>query len=195
MKQISSIILAAGFSTRMYTDKALLKINNTPAIDLIIRKLLPFSKQIFITTGSNHQQICDLLHNLKPVQIIHNPSPQNGMFSSLKLAIQPVVTAYALIHLIDHPFIEPQTYRNLIDSLDDHHRVFKPVICQSARSGHPILISQAVMQLIRQAPQRDNLRNILHSLPEAYIKQIPVTDLHILDNINTPEQFKKFASH
>jgi len=192
--QITSIILAAGYSTRMGTDKAMLKVNNSHLIDIIINKLLPFSNQIIIVTGKNHQNICDHVKNDPNLHIVHNPNPENGMFSSLKLAIKHIHTYFALIHLIDHPFIKPETYRKLIDSLDNQHLVFKPVISGSGRSGHPVLISKAVIKKVIQAPLNDNLRNILHSLPQKTVKRISIDDQHILDNINTKENLDKIRA-
>lgn len=194
MQQVTSIILAAGFSSRMGMDKALIKINNMPAVDMIIKKLLPFSQKIIITTGINHKSIKKHLLCSKNVQIVHNQAPERGMFSSLKLAMQHFNTPFALIHLIDHPFILPHTYQKLIDALDHQHLVFKPAIASVKRSGHPILISAKVAKLILQASPAENLRDIFHSLPFKSIKLVPVTDQHVLDNINTKEELNKILT-
>ena len=188
---ISSIILAAGYSSRMGSDKALLKIKGQSVLDIIIQKILPFSQNIIIVTGSNHQLI-QALPFVHSVQIVHNPHPERGMFSSLQAAVNSTIsTSHALIHLIDQPFIQPETYKILISALDDQHLVFMPNIAAQKRSGHPIIIAPQVIDLIKNAPIDDNLRNIIRNIPPAMIKRIPVTDLNVLDNINDPTQLKE----
>lgn len=194
MQQVTSIILAAGFSSRMGIDKALIKINDMTVVDMIIKKLLPYSEKIIVTTGINHNSLKKHLLCSKNVQLVHNHSPERGMFSSLKLAMQFFNTPFALIHLIDQPFILPNTYQNLISALDDQHLVFKPAFASAKRSGHPILISAEVAKLIKQASPEDNLRNIFHSLPFESIKLVPVTDQHVLDNINTKKELNKILT-
>lgn len=187
---LTSIILAAGNSSRMGTDKALLQINGIAVVDMIIDKLQDFSSKIIIVTGENHQNLQDHLLT-QNVEFVNNSQPDLGMFSSLKLAIKAdALSAYYLIHLIDQPFIAPDTYQALVSAIDEHHQLFLPVLISQNRTGHPLIISPQVGGRILNAANSDNLSIIIKSLPESIIKRIPVDDPNILDNINTPQQLQ-----
>ena len=185
---LTSIILAAGNSTRMGTDKALLQIEGIAVVDIIIGKLQEFSSKIIIVTGENHQNLQEHLFT-QNVEFVNNSQPELGMFSSLKLALKAdALSTYYLIHLIDQPFIALDTYQILVSAIDDHHQLFLPVLTSQNRTGHPLIISPQVGGRILNASVSDNLSIIIKSLPESIIKRIPVDDPNILDNINTPQQ-------
>jgi len=187
---ITSIILAAGNSTRMGTDKALLQIEGIAVVDMIVGKLQEFSSKIIIVTGENHQNLEEHLFT-QNVEFVNNPQPELGMFSSLKLALKAdALSTYYLIHMIDQPFIALDTYQTLISAIDDQHQLFLPVLMSQNRTGHPLIISPQVGGRILNASVSDNLSIIIKSLPESIIKRIPVDDHNILDNINTPQELK-----
>ena len=187
---LTSIILAAGNSTRMGTDKALLQIEGIAVVDIIIGKLQEFSSKIIIVTGENHQNLQEHLFT-QNVEFVNNSQPELGMFSSLKLALKAdALSTNYLIHLIDQPFIALDTYQILVSAIDDHHQLFLPVLTSQNRTGHPLIVSPQVGGRILKADVSENLRTIIQSLPENIIKRIPVNDPNILDNINTPEQLK-----
>ena len=187
---LTSIILAAGNSTRMGIDKALLQIEGIAVVDMIVGKLQEFSSKIIIVTGANHQNLQEHLLT-QNVEFVNNPQPELGMFSSLKLALKAdALSTYYLIHLIDQPFIALDTYQTLVSAIDDHHQLFLPVLMSQNRSGHPLIISPQVGGRILNASVNDNLSIIIKSLPESIIKRIPVDDPNILDNINTPQELK-----
>ncbi|MDP8211447.1 MAG: nucleotidyltransferase family protein [Candidatus Stygibacter australis] len=187
---LTSIILAAGNSTRMGTDKALLQIEGIAVVDIIIGKLQEFSSKIIIVTGENHQNLQEHLFT-QNVEFVNNSQPELGMFSSLKLALKAdALSTNYLIHLIDQPFIALDTYQILVSAIDDHHQLFLPVLTSQNRTGHPLIISPQVGGRILNASVSDNLSIIIKSLPESIIKRIPVDDPNILDNINTPQELK-----
>jgi len=189
--QLTSVILAAGYSSRMGSDKAFLKINDKTVLNTIIDKLLPVSQNIVIVSGNNNKILQDSMAQ-HCLSFIHNTHPEQGMFYSLKLiAMQNLPGTHFLIHLIDQPFIKYSTYRKLAFAIDNQHLVFMPNIEAQKRSGHPIIITKSVLKMIKIAPLNSNLKQVIKSLPAEALLRVPVDDMNILDNINTPEQFAK----
>lgn len=189
--QLTSIILAAGYSSRMGADKALLKVDGKTVLENIIDKLIPVSENISIIRAKESENIPDYIAYQR-IRLIYNPFPERGMFYSLKLfAMNNPPGKYFLIHLIDQPFIKYSTYRKLANSIDSQHQVFIPNIESEKRSGHPIIITKTVMNMIKKAPYDSNLKLVIKSLPADAVVRIPVDDMNILDNINTPAQFKE----
>lgn len=197
MKNIDSIILAAGQSTRMGTDKALLNLKNEKVISLIIRKLSTFSDNLIIVLGENYQNVktyvkTDIKTNI-PVKFIFNDKHHLGMFSSLKKGIRHLKEEKPLlIQLVDQPFLSLKTYDKIIENLlINKYHFFKPYlkINKKKRGGHPIIATPKGIKLIRQANLKSNLREVMKN---SRIKYIKVDNEAILQNINTPKKFKKY---
>lgn len=187
---IAALILAAGISSRMGSDKALLEVNGEPALKHINNKITPFSENILAVAGANY---AGLKIKLADVNIILNKNWQNGMFSSLQTGITalPENVSWLMVHLVDHPFILSATYKKLIDSLSSNLLVVKPRLISNMRSGHPIFISSQLFPFILKQSPDANLRRMVHTLPKENIKWINVNDSSITDNLNTFEQFDK----
>jgi molybdenum cofactor cytidylyltransferase len=184
--QLASIILSAGRSRRMGEDKALLSINGISALQTIINAITPFAEQIIVVAGKNYPQLKD------DYPAIYNENWQKGMFSSLQKGLSAVSEdKWIMLHLIDHPFILPATYQKLVNAINDDYLVIKPFLTTENRSGHPILISPELRNILLKSPQDTNLKEVMHSLPLNKIKFLPVNDKGIIDNLNTQPQFQQ----
>ena len=184
--QLASIILTAGRSQRMGEDKALLSINGISALQTIINSITPFAEQIIVVAGKNFPLLKD------DYPAIYNENWQKGMFSSLQKGLTAVPDKmWILLHLIDHPFIFPKTYQQLINAIDDEYLVIKPFLRKENRSGHPIIISPELRKILLNASPETNLKAVLHNLPLQKIKQVPVSDKGIIDNLNAQDQFQQ----
>ncbi len=123
---ICGVILAAGFSTRMGRDKALLPwppvAEGTPVANTFlgatIDLLQAFTDLVIVVAGKNETV-------LEPVAYAHgafiavNREPERGQFSSLQTGLQEVLNRgrdAALVALIDHPPVLPITVRKLLDA-------------------------------------------------------------------------------
>jgi len=58
---METIILAAGQSSRMGSNKALLEINGKIIIDIILAKLVPISRSVYLILGENYNQVKEYL--------------------------------------------------------------------------------------------------------------------------------------
>ena len=116
---ICGVVLAAGFSTRMGRDKALLPwppvAEGTPVANTFlgatIDLLQAYTDLVIVVAGKNEAI-------LEPVVYAHgafvavNREPERGQFSSLQTGLQEVLNRgrdAALIALIDHPPVLPIT--------------------------------------------------------------------------------------
>lgn len=139
MKNICVVVLAAGSSNRLGSNKLLLKIDNTTVIE---RSIIPFydiADNIFIVTGFEKERLNHILEN-KPVQTIFNPFYREGMSTSLKAAV-PFVDKYegVFIQLGDRPFIDKAFVKEMIDVFFNRNaKIIVPVY--KGQKGHPVLI-------------------------------------------------------
>ena len=197
IEKVISVILAAGLSTRMGEDKALIKIHGKPTILSIINKLEFFTEKFVIIVSNNEEQISSLIENhLQNIsyQILKNNHPGKGMFSSIQIATRSIKenNLKVLIHPIDVPVIRAETYQQLFNSTQKKYKVWKPSIYISGKkkSGHPIIVAPEIMEKIYTEPEDSNLKLILQRYYDQ-TQYILVNDPGILHNINTKQELHK----
>jgi Uncharacterized MobA-related protein len=119
----AAIILAAGFSSRMGSDKALLDLNGKPVLERIVSSYQAVGiGQIVVVSGQNHAALVQLC---LPVELVRNPAPENGMFSSIQTgvaALGPATDAF-FVQPVDIPLVSPATLTGLLAALQQNPAV------------------------------------------------------------------------
>lgn len=184
----AALILAAGFSERMGSPKALLMWNHsTTFLEKIIREYLNAGCEPVICIVN--QQVlpsCKSMQAIPGVKIILNRHPERGRMHSVKLGLEYAVKRpYCFVQNVDNPFIREQVIRTLL-AFAGPGSWCSPVYQQT--SGHPVLLPKKIMeQIIQRSGDNTTLREILRSFPE---KAVPINDDSVLRNINTPEDYR-----
>jgi len=113
------IILAAGASTRMSQRKQLLTYKNKTLINTIasLAEKLPLAESVCVT-GYLHKELQEALKG-HSISLIPNPNYQNGMLSSLQVAVRKIIEDQScdaiLIMLSDQPLITEYHYSSLLN--------------------------------------------------------------------------------
>src|SRR5579884_289616 len=98
-ESICGVILAAGASTRMGRDKALLPWPPASGPQLgapetflsaAIHSLAPFSDMVIVVAGANEPNLLPIIY-ANAAFLVRNPDPDRGQFSSLQLGLQEVL--------------------------------------------------------------------------------------------------------
>jgi len=193
MKKINSIILAAGKSSRMGFDKALVLIKKKPNIINIASALESISDKVVAVTSDNYQKVVDVINdgNCPKTVVVKNYKAEFGMFSSIKAGISAIFDEdiYVFIQPVDTFGVPLAVHKKLIENLDDEHLFFKPYYefeDGRKRGGHPIIVSPKGIQMIKEADITSNLRKIMKN-----VKYIKTDRIEILNNINTPMDLKR----
>ncbi len=190
----SAIILAGGNSKRMNFPKPWLTFSeNKTFLEHIIDtyKILGCNK---IITVINSKFCIEWMYELNKIKtksiVIQNHNPEKGRIYSLKLALKHLKQVnYAFIHNVDNPSVKRSTLLKLIKSRPkDGYSV--PVY--KNKSGHPIYITKNIIEKIKTYSNESTLREILSSEKRT---SIHVEDKHVLLNINTTEDYKKFTEN
>jgi len=182
----AAIILAAGFSSRMGSDKALLDLGGKPVIERIVSNYQSAGvRRIMVVTGQNHEQVRQL--NLK-VELVRNPVPEEGMFSSVKAGVA-TLNGYCepfFIHPVDTPLVSQQTLYLLFQALEQQIENDAVIPCYAGKRGHPPLVHQRLSGAILAYSGTNGLRGLLANCPVA---ELPVNDQGVLLGMNTPQQY------
>jgi CTP:molybdopterin cytidylyltransferase MocA len=172
----AGVILAAGASSRMGREKALLPWRDSTFLSATIRALQPATELVIVVAGANAV-------NLQPIAdanaafLTVNPDPQQGQFSSLQTGLREVLNRgrdAAVLTLVDRPPAEIETIQQLKAAFlaaDDQTWAVVPEY--AGKHGHPIVIGREMIEIFLRAPVHSSAREIEHLRPGAAISGTP----------------------
>jgi len=188
IKSASTLILAAGESSRMGVPKPFLKFDKQHLfIDKIINEYLDFGcNEIVVVTNKNLEK--DYFSKDK-VKIVINEHLEYGRFYSVKIGVKELSNEFCFIQNIDNPFV-CQDILNLLFIEKNNADYLVPEF--EHIGGHPVLIGKNIIDGLKIELNNDlNFRDFLKSFD---CKRIECYDKNILININTPEDYKEYFS-
>ena len=202
MPKIFGSILAAGYSSRMGDFKPLVRYDQKPFIEHIIKKLAAVCDEILIVTGFNRYVLEDnvkAIYNgrpiLKKIDLIHNEKFARGMFSSVQVGLNELFPKmqkddHVMLHLVDQPHIPEAVYEKLAhEARNSALKVILP--SYEKKAGHPIILSKSVIEKIIKAPVSGNLRDILKKFHDE-ISYIEISDESIVQDVNTQKEKERY---
>jgi molybdenum cofactor cytidylyltransferase len=189
----AGVVLAAGASSRMGRDKALLPWRDGTFLSAAIRMMRPVTELVIVVAGANVSTVKPIADAYAAFLVI-NPDPQRGQFSSLQVGLQEVLNRgrdAAIITLVDRPAAEVETAQQIKEaflSADDHPWAVVPEF--AGKHGHPFVIGREMIEAFLRAPAGATARDIEHA-NQQHIRYVPVSDPLVAANINTPEDFER----
>ena len=195
-----AVILAAGQSTRMGTDKALLPwppaaCGAAPAgqtfLSAAIRGLDLFSDKVIVVVGKNENNLAPVVY-ANGASLVRNPDPDRGQFSSLQVGLQEVLNEgrdSAMVTLVDRPPANTSTLQTLCSAFTDAASDIWAVVPEfNGKHGHPYLVAREMIEAFLKAAPTANARDIEHqNLP--HIAYVAVDDPLVISNVDTPEEY------
>lgn len=189
-KKVSCVVLAAGKSTRMGTQKLLLPYENTSIIKSIVSKAINSNAyQTIVVTGSHKNELMEELQDF-PIDFIENTLYERGMFSSVQKGIAMVDDTHEgmLILLGDQPMVSTAIINRLITSFQKTNKgILIPTF--DNKRGHPVLISRKYQQQINTLNPAIGLRELIMTNQEDVL-EIEVKSNEILLDIDTPQDYE-----
>jgi molybdenum cofactor cytidylyltransferase len=196
----AGVILAAGESSRMGKDKALLPWppqvpGQPPAPDSFlsaaIRSLGLSTDFVVVVAGANEAVLAPVVYACG-ASIVVNPDPGRGQFSSLQVGLHDVLNRgrdAAVITLIDRPPVSPATIEVLCNAFEDAPQNIWAVVPEfSGQHGHPFIAGRELIEAFLRAPATDKARDVEHQYQE-HIQYVAVDDPFVALNVNTPEDY------
>jgi molybdenum cofactor cytidylyltransferase len=197
---LCGVILAAGESSRMGRDKALLPWPPHPTspeqsetfLSATIRLFLSHTDIVLVVVGKNEAALSPIVY-ANGASLVVNPEPARGQFSSLQLGLQEVMNRgrdTAMITLVDRPPVQKETIETLEAAFNKAivKRKWAVIPEYQGKHGHPILIGREMLGEFLKAPETSNAREVERA-HEDDIEYVPLDDPLIALNIDTPEQY------
>jgi molybdenum cofactor cytidylyltransferase len=195
-----AVILAAGESTRMGTDKALLPwppaTPGLPAtgqtfLSAAIQALYPFSEKVIVVVGKNENNLAPVVY-ANGASLVRNPEPDRGQFSSLQVGLQEVLNEgrdAAMVTLVDRPPARVATLQTLCSTFADAGNDEWAVVPEyNGKHGHPFLLAREMIGAFLNAPPSANARDIEHQNLR-HISYVVVDDPLVTLNVDTPQEY------
>jgi molybdenum cofactor cytidylyltransferase len=192
----AGVILAAGASSRMGSDKALLPWRNGTFLSSAINALQAVSDLVIVVAGHNQQSLAPTVYS-NGAFLVTNRNPDDGQFSSLRVGLNEVLGRgrdAAIITLVDRPAPKVETIETLKQAFlaaPDHIWAVVPEF--NSRHGHPFIAGREMIEAFLRAPSTSNAREVEHAHQE-HILYLPVTDPLVAANVNTLQEFQQLLS-
>ncbi len=196
----AGVILAAGESSRMGRDKALLPwppssqgqaVSAGTFLSAAIRALNSACDFVVVVVGKNQAALAPGIY-AQGAALIVNPDPARGQFSSLQVGLQDVLDRgrdAAMVTLVDRPPARPATLETLRRAFATADLQIWAVVPEfSGRHGHPYLVGREMITAFLSVPSHATAREVEHAHQER-IQYVPVDDRFVAMNINTPEDY------
>ena len=200
----AGVILAAGESSRMGTDKALLPWppqvagRSAPTetfLSAAIRSLTLATDFVVIVVGKNEEVLAPIAY-ANAAFVAVNRDPGRGQFSSLQVGLQEVLNRgrdAAMITLVDRPPVSRATVQTLRDEFESAPLDIWAVVPEfSGKHGHPYLVGREMIEAFLNAPPTAIAREIERRHQDR-IQYVAVDDPFVAANINTPEEYAGLA--
>ena len=189
MNDIWAIVLAAGLSSRMGTQKLLLPFGDKTIIEKVVENILASGiLQIKVVLGADHVEIAETLRSW-PVSFIRNVNYREGMHSSVMSGVSslPHSTRAVLIFLGDQPFIPAKVTEKVVEAWKSSGKGIVIPLFESKR-GHPGLYDLKYRNELTNLNPEIGLRSIAQTFPED-VCEVETFSPEIVRDIDTKSDY------
>lgn len=190
---IWAVVLAAGESLRMGSQKLLLPYRDSTIIETIVRTALDSSvDETLVVLGADRPKVGEALRSY-PLTLAVNKDFRKGMLSSIQtgFAALPGGTEAAVVMLGDQPDVTPEVIDGLILAFrEERGGIVVPV--HGGRRGHPILIAGNYRNEVLGLDPGIGLRQLLRAHP-GDVFEVEVEDGAILRDMDKPSDYRGAA--
>ena len=191
---IAGLILAAGESSRMGADKALLMYRGQTFLENIISALSQAGVRQVVVVLGYHADLIQQSIDLAAVQVVVNQDYRLGQTSSLQAGLRVLAGSEPdaiVVCLVDHPAISSDTAKQLIQSFKSSG---KPVVIpqHQGKHGHPVLVGRELFARLRALGPSHGADTVIHRYRDR-TEFVEVTDPSILLDVDDPESYLRLT--
>jgi molybdenum cofactor cytidylyltransferase len=192
---ICAIVLAAGRSRRMGSQKLLLPFAESTVVGHVVGQIVASDvDQVYVIVGRDAAAIAEALRD-RPVRIVRNPDPDGDMLSSVRCGLRavPPDCRAVLVALGDQPGITGELVNCIINAyLSSDRKIAVPV--HKGQRGHPLLLSVECRDEVLRDYEHVGLQGLLRQHPEDVL-EVPVSSPAAVSDMDCPADYRRELAH
>ncbi|MCA3560596.1 MAG: molybdopterin-binding/glycosyltransferase family 2 protein [Aestuariivirga sp.] len=185
--RVAAVVLAAGQSSRMASNKLLADLQGQPMIRRTVAAMRQAADVTVVVTGRDAAEVAKALEGL-PVTLVHNRHFAQGMSTSLRAGMEalPPDTDAAVIALGDMPLVGPEAVRRLIAAYSpaEHRSICVPAF--RGERGNPVLWGRQHFETLKGMTGDRGARVLFDQLSDEIV-DVEMPDGAVLLDADTPE--------
>lgn len=195
-KDITGIILCGGKSSRMQTNKALLKLNKATVIEIVLNEMQKIFHNVLIST--NDYDKFSFLNIPLIKDLLVNRGPLGGIYSTLKES----KTEKNFITTCDLPLINYQMIDYMVN-INSNNEIIVPTINglpQRLFGIYKISLIAKIEEIFSLSKNDKTIKGSIYDLHQRAavefieIDHLPFYDKNIFMNMNTQEDYKSIKN-
>ncbi|HEV2351111.1 MAG TPA: nucleotidyltransferase family protein [Terriglobia bacterium] len=193
---IPALILAAGESSRMGSDKALLAYRGSTFLEQVIETLRSAGLERVTVVLGHHATEIQRAVKIAGTEVLVNQDYHLGQTSSLQTGLralnQPEVQAVVLC-LVDHPAVSENVIKSLVATF---RRSRAPVVIPTyqGQRGHPVLIARPLFAELLALNPTEGANSVVRKYHKA-TEFVEVKDDGIVIDIDDPKAYLELHRH
>jgi molybdenum cofactor cytidylyltransferase len=192
---IAGLILAAGESSRMGTDKALVRYQGRTFLETILKTLRDAGVERVAVVLGHHPEEIQRAVTLDAAQVVINRAYQRGQTSSLQAGLKALDTSELeaiVLCLVDHPAVSAQVVKQLIATF---RKSGAPVVIPTFENqrGHPVLIGRALFQELLDLSPDEGANRVLRKYRDV-TQFVETKDRGILLDVDDPDAYRRLGT-
>jgi molybdenum cofactor cytidylyltransferase len=187
--RLIAVVLAAGSSRRMGSNKMLLQLGQESMVRRVTRRLLSAGlEEVWVVVGRDGAQVGAEVADLG-VRLVENPRYAEGLGSSFQAAVEafPKGLEAAMFALGDQPFLSAGMYGALLEAYRTHRPPL--VIAQFGRvKAPPHIFRHELFAQLGHGKDEGARKLVARHQAEAIVVELPEAALF---DIDTPEDYRR----
>ncbi|MGH9376562.1 MAG: nucleotidyltransferase family protein, partial [Terriglobia bacterium] len=192
MSRIAGLVLAAGESSRMGRDKALLEYRGVTFLEIILAQLRQAELSPIAVVLGHHAAEIQQQTQLSGVEVVTNPEYLLGQTSSLQAGLRIIQGSGAdgvLLCLVDHPAVGAEVVRALAAKF---RQTNAPVVIpvHNGQRGHPIVIGRTLFAELMSLGPGVGANTVIQKY-HAAAQWLECEDSAVTLDVDTPEDYRR----
>ena len=186
--KLAAIVLAAGKSSRMGTNKLLLEVGDKRVLDHILSKLSPIPT--IVVLGHRPEDIRGLAED-QGATTVHNPNYEMGMTTSFQVGLMALPNGVEAVFMVlsDTFGFNPELLTRMIEALTENEDALIVSPLYKPKRGHPVLFRREILEEFMELGDNETMKDVMnrHESRHIYVE----SDIWATIDLDTPEDLDR----